>query len=147
MWSSVVTHPFTHNDHHHAGAYCGSHHHIAGFHSDSVSSSVDHLKPAENESHSTSSNQGGFLCIPAYPWSTAFTRSLKSTAISVWSFHTEIWFMIWAQVGVLQHVCMTIKSFFFPASNRSSIISDHKQASCLNGCPEQQYCRSLDLFL
>lgn len=64
MRSSIVTHPFTHNYHHRAGAYCDSHHHIAGFHSDSVSSSIDHLKPAENESHVTNFNKVSFFVCP-----------------------------------------------------------------------------------
>lgn len=111
MWSSIVTHPFTQDYHHHAGTYCGSHHHIAGFHSDSVSSSIDHLKPAENEPHVTNFNKVGFLCVPAHPWCTHLTWSLKSTAIAVWLSHTELWFTVWAQEGVQQHVCMTIRSF------------------------------------
>lgn len=60
MWSLIVTHLFTQDYHHHAGTYCGSHHHIAGFHSDSVSSSIDHLKPAEIESHITNFHNVGF---------------------------------------------------------------------------------------
>lgn len=64
MWSFIVTHLFTQDYHHHAGTYCGSHHHIAGFHSGSVSSSVDHHKPAEIESHMTNfHNVGFFPCI------------------------------------------------------------------------------------
>lgn len=45
MLSSLVTHPFAQENHQKTGPYCGGHHHIAGFHSDFVSGSINHLKP------------------------------------------------------------------------------------------------------
>lgn len=65
LWPSFATHLFSQYYHHQAGAYCGSHHHIAGFHSDSVSSSINHLKPVEKESNVLPTlTKGRFILCP-----------------------------------------------------------------------------------
>lgn len=55
--SSIPTHPFAQEDHHQTGRYCGGHHHIAGFHSDFVSGSINHLKPEAQAGEQTKKHQ------------------------------------------------------------------------------------------
>lgn len=64
MCSSTVTHLFTQDYHQHAAAYCGGYHQIADFYSESVFSSIDHLKPEKNE---TRYQQGRFFCVSLVP--------------------------------------------------------------------------------
>lgn len=95
MRPSIITHPFTQDYHHHAGAYCGSNHHIAGFHSDSVSSSIDHLKPAEREElflhilnlHARFGHWNWTVLHPALVYCTRTGWVFCRTCVTVRSFH------------------------------------------------------------
>lgn len=80
--STIVTHPFAHDDHHQTGPYCGGHHHVADFHSDFISGSINHLKPEAKAGVQTEKGQCSGIHKRYFDKHLVETWSSKSTDIN-----------------------------------------------------------------